>query len=249
MSSKRNDESARSRGPAWGRLGLIVIVFFALFLAWRYTPLADVIADDRVAEWARSIGRAPWTPLLVAALYSPAAFMMFPRPLITLFSALAFGPWLGFATSMTGIAGAALSTYYAGHYLPDATVRRLAGSKLVKTAEVLRRRSFTSALAVTVAPVAPFPVIGMAAGALGISVGPFLCATLIGMTPGTAATVYFANELETVLEHPSRINYWIVAAVVTLFVGLFFVARRWLLKMQDAAGGAASSRVRAGRSL
>ena len=32
--------------------------------------------------------------------------------------------------------------------------------------EALPRRSFTSTLAVTVAPVAPFPVIGMAAGAL-----------------------------------------------------------------------------------
>ena len=43
---------------------------------------------------------------------------MFPRPLITLFAVIAFGPWLGFVYSMTGILLAALVTYYVGVKLP-----------------------------------------------------------------------------------------------------------------------------------
>ena len=49
------------------------------------------------------------------------------RPLLTLITVVAFGPWLGFAYSMLGIMIAALATYYTGRALPRDTVKRIAG--------------------------------------------------------------------------------------------------------------------------
>jgi phospholipase D1/2 len=223
-------DPAHKSAPAWGKLAVLAFVFLVLTLAWRYTPLAGVVTAERVIDWARSVGHIWWAPLLVIAAYSPAAFIMFPRPLITLFAVIAFGPWLGFFTSITGIVGAALATYYAGRVLPRRTVRHLAGAKLHEMSDVLRRRGLIAVFAVRIIPVAPFAVEGMIAGAVRIKVWHYVVGTIMGMAPGTLTTTVFGDQFATALEDPSRINYWLVAAVAVLFTVLIYFVRRWFAK-------------------
>jgi uncharacterized membrane protein YdjX (TVP38/TMEM64 family) len=87
-------------------------------------------------------------------------------------------------------------------------------------------------LAVSIAPVAPFPIVGMVAGALRIKLWHYVLGTMIGMMPGTIATTVFANQIETALEDPARINYWVVGAVVTILILLMLVVRRWMVDIQ-----------------
>ena len=223
-------EPGRKTGPAWGKLVSIALAVLALALAWRYTPLAEIIAPERVIEWARSVGSVWWAPLAVIAVYSPAAFVMFPRPLITLFAVIAFGPWLGFATAIAGIVGAALSTYYAGRVLPASTIRHLAGEKVYRMSAVLRRRGLLAIFAVRIIPVAPFFIEGMIAGAVAIKVWHYVVGTILGMTPGTLTTTVFGDFFATAIEDPSRINYWLLAGVVLLFGVLIYFVRRWFAR-------------------
>jgi uncharacterized membrane protein YdjX (TVP38/TMEM64 family) len=208
------------------------VILLALFLSWRYTPLAEAITAERVMEWARSAGTNRWAPLAVMAIYTPAGFLMFPRPLITLFAVIAFGPWWGLAISMTGIVGSALATYWVGRSLPEKTVRRVAGRNLKRTTEAIRKRGLLSVFAVSVAPVAPFPVVGMVAGAVHIKLWHYVVGTMLGMMPGTIATAVFAKQIEGALENPSRINYWVIAAVVAVLIALVLVVRRWIIGVQ-----------------
>lgn len=224
--------SARHSRPAWAKLAPLAMVIVVLFLAWRYTPLAQVITTERLMAWADVVDRVRWSPLIVMAVYTPAAFIMFPRPLITLFAVIAYGPWLGFATSMSGIVVASLSTYFAGWALPEGTLHDLAGEKLERTSKALHGRSFLAALALSVVPVAPFPVVGMIAGAAHIKLWQYLAGTALGMTPGTLATTVFADQLKRALKDPASINYWLVAGIVVFFIVLALIVRRWLAKVQ-----------------
>ena len=228
-------DPAHKSGPAWGKLAAIALVIIALTLTWRHTPLATIITAERVIEWARSVGHIWWAPLIVMAAYSPAAFTMFPRPLITLFAVIAFGPWLGFFTAITGIVGAALATYYAGRVLPRRTVRHLAGAKLEEMSAVLRRRGLIAIFAVRIIPVAPFAIEGMIAGAVRIKVWHYVVGTIMGMAPGTLTTTVFGDQFATALEDPSRINYGLVAAVAVLFIVLIYFVRRWFAKEYRAS--------------
>ncbi|HEV7800003.1 MAG TPA: VTT domain-containing protein [Burkholderiales bacterium] len=223
------------RRPAWGKIVALGILFLAFFLAWRYTPLAEVITAEHVVAWARSAGKSPWAPLLVVALYTPAAFLMFPRPLLTLFAVIAFGQWRGFAFSLAGIVLSALATYLVGRSLPEKTVHRIAGRNLERTTEAIRRRGLMSVFAVSVAPVAPFPVVGMVAGTVRIKLWHYVAGTVLGMLPGTIATTVFARQIEAALENPSHINYWVVAAVLGILILLVLAVRRWMLTLQHHA--------------
>ena len=215
------------RSPAWGKLLAIVVVIAALAAAWRYTPLSEYITAERITGWARAIRGWTWAPLVVMFLYTPAAFVMFPRPVLTLLTVIAFGPWLGFAYGMAGIIGSALATYYVGRLLPEKTLQRLAGDKLDDVIKALRRRGLMAMLAVRIIPVAPFAVEGFIAGAVPIKVWEYTLGTFLGMLPGVLATSVFGGQLTAALEDPSTINWWIVGAVILAMVALTWYVRRW----------------------
>ncbi len=223
----RPDMKKEKSGPSWPTFLVLAAVFAGLTAAWRYTPLGDVITAQQVMEWARDFAGRPWAPLVVLLAYTPACFVMFPRPLITLFSVVAFGAWMGFAYAMTGIVIAAVATYYAGRLLDRSTVRRLAGKKLNEVSEVLRKRGLVACTALRLIPVAPFAVEGLVAGAIRIKLFDFTLGTILGMLPGTLTTTVFGDQLEAALRDPAEINYWLVAGAV-LFLGVaIVVVRRW----------------------
>src|SRR5688572_33217112 len=49
------ERSRRPRRPAWGTIAVLALVTVALALAWRYTPLADVLTAERISNWSRSV--------------------------------------------------------------------------------------------------------------------------------------------------------------------------------------------------
>jgi len=220
----------RRRRPAWGKIIAVAVVLAALAAAWRFTPLSEYLTAERVSEWARAVRETWWAPIAVIAAYTPAAFVMFPRPVLTLFTVIAFGPWLGFTYSMAGIMGAALATYYAGRIMRPETVRRLVGDELHERSEWLRRHGLLAVFALRIVAVAPFSVEGIMAGAVRISPWQYNLGTFAGMAPGVLATTVFGGQIAAALEDPGRINWWLVGAVVAAFVGLSVAVGRWFAK-------------------
>jgi phospholipase D1/2 len=215
------------RKPAWGKIIATIAVFAALAAAWRYTPLSEFITPERIIAWARAVRGMKWAPVAVVLIYTPAAFVMFPRPLLTLLTVIAFGPWLGFTYGMAGILLSALATYYAGRIMKPKTVERLAGAKFDHVRKVLREHGLAAMTAMRIVPAAPFALEGILAGAMRIKLWHFMLGTLIGMTPGVLATSVFGNQLTRALEDPSTINWWVVAAVVLAFGVLTWLVKRW----------------------
>jgi uncharacterized membrane protein YdjX (TVP38/TMEM64 family) len=237
---------ARRTGPSWGKIVAFISVLLALTLAWRYTPLAEYVDADRVRGWAQSVGNTWWAPLAVVAAYTPSAFVMFPRPLLTIFSVVAFGPFIGFAIAMMGVALSGVCLYYLGRRVSRDTVRRIAGDRLNRTSDLLRRHGLAAAFACSVAPVAPFIAVGIIAGAARVKLGHYIAGMLLGMLPGALATTFFADQLTEALEDPSRINWWIVAGVTAILVALLYGARRWMKKLEaEDRRPAASRRIKA----
>ena len=226
---------ARRRGPAWGRVACFGLVLLGLALAWRYTPLAEFVTAERVREWAHAAGGTWWAPAAVVLAYVPSTFVMFPRPLLTIFAVVALGPWLGFAAAMAGVGLSGICLYYLGRSMKRDTVRRIAGAGLNRMTKLLRRHGLAASFACSIAPVAPFIAVGMVAGAMRVKLWHYLAGMLAGMLPGALAATLFADQLAAALDDPGRINWWVVAGVLLVFVALMFGARRWLKRLESAA--------------
>ena len=222
--------NTRKEGPAWGKLATILAVTAALAAAWRYTPLSELVTAERIVAWARAVREVPWAPAALVLAYTPGALIMFPRPLLTLFGIVAFGPWLGFTYSMAGIVISALVTYYAGRAMPKKTVRRVAGEKLEHMSKKLRDHSLLTMTAIRLVPAAPFGVEGVVAGAVRVKVWPYTLGTVLGMAPGVLAMTVFGSQISAALEDLSSVNYWMVAAALLLVAALTFGVSRWALR-------------------
>lgn len=227
----------RRAGKVWLKAGGLMVLVAALAAAWRFTALADWITAERITAWARAFADAPWAPFAVMTAFIPAAVVMFPRPLITLFAVVAFGPWLGFTYSMTGILVSALLTYVAGMRFDRSTVRRLSGPKLDRIIRVLRERGLVAMTALRLVPLAPFAVEGVIAGAIRIKLVDFMLGTAFGMLPGVLAATVFGDQLEAALRDPGEVNFWLIAGVVVALVVASLAVRRWLLTTELRAEG------------
>ncbi len=213
----------------WRRLAVAVAVIAGLTALWHLTPLQLLLEPQRINRWAELFGGKPWAPLVVILAYTPACIVMFPRSVITLFAVLAFGPWFGFLYAMTGVEVAAWLTYVTGQKLERGKVRRLAGPKLNRIIEVLRRRGLIAVTALRLVPLAPFSVEGLVAGAVHIKLWHFMLGTAIGILPGTLAATVFGDQLQALLAGGEAVNYWLIGAAMLLLGLTTWAVRRWLL--------------------
>jgi uncharacterized membrane protein YdjX (TVP38/TMEM64 family) len=220
----------RRRRPAWGKLALLALGIAALAAAWRYTPLAQFFSPQRIMGFARLAGSTKWAPFAVIAAYIPAAFVMFPRPLLSLFAIVAFGLWTGGLCVVLGVLAAALATYYAGRLLPKHTVRRLAGSKFESFTAMLRDHGVAAIFAANMLPTPPFAVQGIMAGAIRMPLRDYALGTLLSLTPGLIALLVFGHQITTALEDTSKVSYAAIGAAVIGLALVVFLATRWLAR-------------------
>jgi phospholipase D1/2 len=216
--------------PAWGKLGLIALIFIALAAVWRFTPLASFVTPHRMMGFARSLGGTKWAPFALVAAYVPAAFLMFPRPLLTLLGVVALGLWMGFVCTVIGVLAAGIATYYIGRLLPDRMVRRLAGSKFERVTPVLREHGVLAIFAANMLPTPPFVVQGIMAGAIRIKLWHYALGTFLSLLPGLAAAMVFGHQIVTAFDDPSKVSYLLIGGTLVGLIAASVLAGRWFVR-------------------
>jgi len=214
----------------------VVVLAGCLVLFWHYGPAAVFTDALRTAQFARSVAHNPWVPLLIVAAYTPAAIMLFPRPLLTLFAVVALGAGWGVACAFSGMMISAAVTFAMGQRLDRSLVRRLAGRRLGQVSRFLYHRGTLAIAAVRLVPLAPFAVVNIVAGAMGVRAGRFLAGTALGLLPGTLVAMLFGDELTRGLRDPHSINIAVCAAAVAALVTAAWLVRRWLVTSRERIG-------------
>ncbi len=219
-------EQTRKR-PLLVAAGILAIVG-ALFLLWRYTPLASVVTAENVIGVAERFADNWWAPLLIVLAYTPASMVMFPRPLLTMAAVIVFGPIEGFAYAMIGVVLAGVAGYAIGRLVHRDTVRRVAGPRLNRLTGVLQRRGLIAVTLVRLVPIAPYLVVNLVMGAMRIRLHHFILGTFLGMLPGGLAATVLSDQIAAALINPARLNPWLIAAAVCAFAALAYSGHRLL---------------------
>jgi uncharacterized membrane protein YdjX (TVP38/TMEM64 family) len=223
------------RGPAWGKLALILLGAAVLAAVWRWTPLAEIVTAERIIGWTRTVRDTWWAPIVLIGAYTPAAFVMLPRPLLTLVSVMTFGVLMGLVYSTSGVMLAALVTYYAGRLLPKQTLERLAGDALAAVGKTLREHGIVAVFGSNMLPTPPFVVQNMIAGAVKIALWKFMLGTLLALLPGMLAWTVFGDQINAALEDSAKVSWWLIGGALLLLVAFTFLARRYLAKRLQSA--------------
>ena len=206
----------------------VVALIASLALVWRYTPLAEVFTSDNVIDFTQVLAAHWWAPLLLVLAYTPASVVMFPRPLITMAAVVTFGPWEGLVYAMSGVLLAAMVGYALGRNVNRNRVRRIAGPRLNKIAQVMHHRGIIAVALVRFVPVAPYLVVNVVMGAMRVKFSHYVIGTFIGMLPGSLAATVLSDQVATALKDPSHINGWLIAAAVCGFAALAWFGNKML---------------------
>lgn len=213
--------------PAWRKIAIAVLSIGALAGLWRFTPLAEHVTPQNLVSWARVLRQSTWAPIALVLAFIPAAFIMFPLPLLILIAVLAFGPWVGLSYGMSGAAAAIAATYCAGRILRYETLRAVLGEKLDGARDLFHGHTLVAAFAISTVPVPPFGVQGIMAGAMRVSFWQYAAGTLAAMLPGAVLAAVFGREIAHGLQDPGTLS-WPLLALTVIGFGLFgYYAKRW----------------------
>jgi uncharacterized membrane protein YdjX (TVP38/TMEM64 family) len=112
------------------------------------------------------------------------------------------------------------------------TVRRLAGAKLDRMAEVLKKHGLLAMTLLRLVPLAPFAVESIVAGAIRMKLWHVVVGTGVGLLPGTLTTTVFGDAIETAVSGAGNVNWWLVGGALALLAGGAWAVKRWFTRME-----------------
>ena len=226
MSTSQNGqpESRSSKVTLVLRLVLVAALAVSGALLVKFTPLGELMAEERVLALAETLRGNPWTPILLIVGYFLTGPIGLPVSPLVIIGGTVFGPVLGTLYNTIGLVGNGMLTYWIGRMLGREAVVRLAGPKLRRAEALFERRGFWPLVQVRFLPV-PAPVVSYGAALAGVSATRFLITTTLGLGTACAVHTYYVPALILAMlagEEPVALFFQYMALLV-----FFNVAAAW----------------------
>jgi uncharacterized membrane protein YdjX (TVP38/TMEM64 family) len=192
------------------------------------TPLSHVVRPASIARWFESFERFPWAPAVVVAIYVLGGLVMLPVTGLSAATAMVFDPLVAVATSFVGTILSATLLYGLGARFARGRTRRTFGATMERVEHALNERGVLAIAAVRMVPLAPFSLVNVAAGALGVRFRDYLLGTALGQLPGILVLSVFGRQVRTFWRHPSVAGVLTIAGIAFAWIILSFGMQRWL---------------------
>ncbi len=222
----------RSRG--W-LLVILSAVIVGVGLLWKFTPLAEMIQPTKLAARLERFGGTPWGPVAMLALYVIGGFVMMPLLALLTATALVFEPVTAITIALTGALLNATAVYFAGAKLIREWAERSFGEPIARVRSALQSRGVLAVAMIRMVPVAPFSLVNVAAGSIGVPFRDYLFGTFLGLAPGTVLICVFGQELKDLLRDPSPGRVLIVVAIAAGWVLLSWAIQRFVSRRNAGA--------------
>jgi uncharacterized membrane protein YdjX (TVP38/TMEM64 family) len=207
----------------WGLalLGVAALAGLLLFAMSRF--------DLRFGDLGRSVvalieGLAgnPWRVPLVLATFVVASVVAVPILALIGATVVALGPVLGFAVGGVGTLLAASATFGVGRLVGRKPLQRVLGARVDALEKRIAKRGVIAIALIRKVPIAPFTVVNMAIGALGIRFRDFILGTALGMLPGIAAFAFVSDSVIEAWHEPTPGNLAVIAGAIAVWLAVLF---------------------------
>lgn len=223
---------------AWRTLLVSFVLFGGVGVVFLFG--AHVLGFDGEATVERWLGLAadgPWALPVAVLSFAILAFVGVPQFVLIAAAVVAFGAWTGFAYSWIGTMVSAMVGFYLGRVAGARTLKTLSGESMQRFMDLVGRNGFLASLIVRLVPSAPFIVVNMAAGVTPMRMRDFAFGTAIGIIPKIVLTAFAGNSIVQILKGEGSEHMLGLAAIVLVWIGIGWFARKWLKSREDAISG------------
>jgi phospholipase D1/2 len=227
------------------RLSLgIVAVTIAAALAWQLVPSVN---PQNVLARLEAIEKHSWSPLFFIAAYIVGGLVMFPVTLLSAATATIFVPLKAVAISFTGILLSAALLHWIGARVLKGQVSSALGPTAKKVDEAFGDRSIVTIALIRMVPLAPFTLVNLAAGSLGVRFRDYMLGTALGLAPGITVVCLFGRQVRAFWREPSLTPVLIVGAIAIGWIVFSILLQRWLPKRKPVRTRGRLARVSSAR--
>ncbi len=217
--------------PLLGKIAAVALVFVAAALVFGTSAVAE---PGEVFRALDRVARLPWAAAAVLAAFLAGGFVAVPVTLMIVATLVVFDGWLGVALAGLGALASAVATYIVGQRLGTGVLRRYLGPRLNRIRRVLPEKSLWRIATVRMAPVAPFFLVNLVAGAAGVRFFNYIAGSLLGLLPDVLLIAFLVQQSRLVLTQPGPDAVLVLLALVIAWGALslalsVLVARRWRL--------------------
>lgn len=208
-------------------ISIVILGIVGLTLLFQES-IGQFVDKERAQAYFDTIRDSPWSPLILTAVFIAASIIGVSLNVLLVASALMLNPWL---TLICGLVGAQLGAnvgFLMGRIWGTKLMRRFASERVQGLSRKLGERGVVSVAFLRVLPIAPFPVVNIAAGSSHLGVKVFNLGSLLGMAPGMLGVVLLADVTEKAVRQPDFWSLSLFVLVTVAFIGAVWFVRRAL---------------------
>jgi uncharacterized membrane protein YdjX (TVP38/TMEM64 family) len=188
-------------------LGLALFLLFDLQRYFSFEMLSRHHAE--LATWVG--GNVALAALVFVLLYAlVVAFSLPIAVVVTPFGGFLFGIWLGALLSIVGATLGSVALFLAARTAFHDLFRARAGATLARLEDGFRRNSFNYLLFLRLVPAFPFWLVNIVPALLGMRLGAYTLATLIGIVPGAVVYAGVGASFGKLIERGERPDFGVI---------------------------------------
>ncbi len=205
----------------------------AAILAWKFTPLAEIAKPRAIIDYIESVAGHRWAPLMFLAAYLLGGFVAFPVTVLGAAVAIIFPPWKAIPIAFTGIIlSSALHHWIGARFLKSRDSARLGGIRK-RIEETLTDQSIVTIAALRMVPIAPFVLVNLVAGCMGVKLRDFLLGTALGLAPSITVICLFGRQVRAFWKDPSVGSVALIVAVALVWLGIAIGLQKWVSRRKS----------------
>ena len=212
------------------KFATLIIILCLLFVAWKWTPLAAWIQPERISVFLDSIRENPMGPLLIILTFIIGGLVMVPVMALTVATGLTFEPLQATVLTLIGSAASALITYWIGGKFESKHLSKITNTWLKRIKTKLAAGGWIAVAVVRMIPVAPFTIVNLVAGSIGVPFRDFAIGTVVGLFPGIIVLIVLADRISDTMRSPNLTNLLWLSLVILMAVAatrlIQYLARR-----------------------
>ncbi|MFW7381291.1 MAG: TVP38/TMEM64 family protein [Oligoflexus sp.] len=176
-----------------------------------------------------------WTPLVIIIIYPLSHLILFPNTVLNTIVILTFGGFQGWLYAIAGSLASTVCFYMAGRKLGERKIAEHRGEHFEKIKKLLRKGGVGAVIAVRLLPIAPYPVVCLSGGAIGIRFWSFILGTFVAHLPATLTLAIFGQQLRQVFRDPEVGNFVILIAVLAIGALILWLFKKFASSHMDNA--------------
>ncbi|MCP5390041.1 MAG: VTT domain-containing protein [Sphingomonadaceae bacterium] len=209
-------------------MAIIIVALLAIAAAWRWTPLSEYIAPERLQQFMQGFENPYVRGGVAVAALTLALTVMVPLTILAVFAGIAFDGVLGFAYTFIAATASAALVFLAGRLLGQAALQKVGGKRVNRISEQLSDYGTLTVAVARLVPAAPFTVFNLVAGASHLTFRAFIAGTSIALAPGIGALTLFSSSVREAIRNPSAQTVAIVVVVLLVVITAVVLLKRRL---------------------